>query len=198
MAKFKSEWRKVNQHNRTNAINIFPINKVKVGKGTYGDLKVFAFGGNEGLSIGNYCSIAGDVVFILGGEHRMDTVSTFPFSRHVFGKIDNPDNATKGKIVIEDDVWIGHGVIILSGVHVGQGAVIGAGSIVVKDIPPYAIYVGNQVRKYRFNESIIDELVKINYESLDRETLEKFNMFCDEQVTDDNISEFIKVLSKEG
>ena len=128
----------------------------------------------------------------------MDTVSTYPFSRHVFGKVDNPDNASKGKIVIEDDVWIGHGVIFLSGVHVGQGAVIGAGSIVVKDIPPYAIYVGNQVIKYRFSNKIIDELLKIDYKTLDSKKLKRFEILCEESVTSDNISKFIEALSKVG
>lgn len=174
LAIFKAKWRKVNQHNRSNAVNVFPIEKVKVGNGTYGSLEVYAFGRKkEGLEIGNYCSIAGSVVFILGGEHRMDTISTFPFSRHIFGKIDNPDNATKGKIKVDDDVWIGHGAIILSGVHIGQGAVIGAGSVVAKDVPPYAVYVGNQVKKYRFSKEIIEKLLKINYKRVRQKNTRK-------------------------
>ena len=147
LAIFKSKWRKYNSHNKTRAANIFPIDKVNVGKETYGDLKVYAFGGKiEFLSIGSYCSIAGDVTFILGGEHCLNTVSTYPFSRHIYGKTDNPDKSTKGKIIIDDDVWIGHGAVFLSGVHVEQGAVIGAGSVVSKDVPPYAIYVNNTIK----------------------------------------------------
>ena len=53
-------------------------------------------------------------------------------------------------IVIEDDVWIGFGVLIMSGVKVGKGSVIGARSIVTKDVPPYSIFVGNKVIKKRF------------------------------------------------
>lgn len=197
-AKFKSMWRGKNHHNKTNAVNIFPIEKVTVGKATYGDLKVFAFGGTvEELVIGNYCSIAGDVTFILGGEHPLDRVSSFPFSRHIFHKIDNLgplDNSTKGKIIIGDDVWIGHGVTILSGVNVGQGAVIGAGSIVTKNIPPYCVFANNSIKKYRFDTSIVQKLMKINYEKFDSDTLKEFENICDEKVTNNNIDYIIEKL----
>lgn len=64
---------------------------------------------------------------------------------------------------MEDDVWIGSNVIILSGVRIGQGAVIGAGSIVSSDIPPYSIYCNGKVRKFRFDKEICDKLRKIDY-----------------------------------
>lgn len=198
LAKFKYNWRKANSHNKTQAVNIFPMEKVKVGEGTYGNLEVYAFGGTvEGLDIGSYCSIAGEVVFILGGEHRMDTVSTYPFARHVFEKQDSGDKSTKGKVIIGDDVWIGHRVVILSGVNVGQGAVIGAGSVVARDVPPYAVYVGNEVKKFRFSEDIIQELLKIDYNSLDQQSMEKFKGFCEEKVTMENVQYIVKALRKE-
>lgn len=198
-AKFKSMWRIKNSHNKTNAVNIFPLEKVSVGRETYGDLRVFAFGGTvEELIIGNYCSIAGNVTFILGGEHPLDKISSFPFSRYVFNKtysLDSLDTSTKGKIIIGDDVWIGDGATILSGVTVGQGAVIGAGSVVTKNIPPYAVFANNDIKKYRFNYSIIQKLLKINYGQLDADKLNEFSKICDEQITEENIDYLLKKMT---
>lgn len=194
-AKFKSEWRKNNKHNLTNAVNIFPINKVSVGKYTYGDLTIYAFGDeNEGLEIGNYCSIAGNVTFILGGEHQLHNISTFPISRHIFNENYFTVKDTKGKIIIEDDVWIGNGVTVLSGVHIGQGAVIGAGSVVTKNVPPYSIFIGNDVKKYRFNNNVVQKLLKINYKKLDFTTIDNFNEICKEKVTENNINDILKLM----
>lgn len=188
LSKFKSRWRANNDHNKTSVSNIFPIEKVKVGKETYGDIRALSFGGNvEGLEIGNYCSIGGDVTFILGGVHSVNTLSTYPFARHIFGLPTNPDNATKGKIIIDDDVWIGHGVIITSGVHVGQGAVIGAGSVVTKDIPPYAIWLGYGIKRYRFSSEVIERLLKIDYGHLSSEQIDTFKGFCTIPITENNV-----------
>lgn len=196
LAKFRSEWRLANTHNKTTVNHIFPIHKVCVGNGTYGELRVFSFGGEkEGLEIGHYCSIAGDVTFILGGEHRTNTVSTYPFTRHEFQMSDDPDKATKGKIIIEDDVWIGHGATVLSGVHIGQGAVIAAESIVAKDVPPYAIFIGNDIKKYRFSEEIIEELLKIDYGKFNGERLERFSQYCTNTITTENVKEIVKCLT---
>lgn len=188
LSKCRSKWRKKNPHNRTRAMNIFPIDQVQVGKGTYGDLTVLSFGGVDRLSIGSYCSIAGNVTFILGGEHGMKTLSTFPFERHVFGNVNKVgvDKSSKGPVIIDDDVWIGHGAIILSGVHIGQGAVIGAGSIVSKDIPPYAVYAGNSVKHYRFSKDIIKNLLRIEYSQLDNDSMERLRKIVAEEITSDN------------
>lgn len=195
LCKFKSKWRKYNPDNLTVAANIFPIEKVSVGRHTYGELEVYSFGGGrEGLSIGSYCSIAGKVTFLLGGEHALDRVSTYPFARHIYGLKDNPDEATKGRIVIDDDVWIGHDVIVLSGVHIGQGAVIGAGSIVTQNVPPYAIFVGNSVKKYRFTDDIIDELCKIDYSKLGKSQLSDFKEFCTVHIDAQNVGDVVSVL----
>ena len=106
LSKHRSNWRRKNLHNRTRAMNVFPADQVQVGKATYGDLTVLSWGGNR-LRIGSYCSIAGNVTFILGGEHRTKTFSTFPFESHVFGirneNLDE-DKSSKGSIMIEDDV----------------------------------------------------------------------------------------------
>lgn len=199
LCKFKASWRKHNKENKTVASNIFPMDKVCVGKNTYGDLRVLSFGGGrEGLVIGSYCSIAGDVTFLLGGEHALDTCSTYPFSRHIFGISDNPNLGTKGKIVIDDDVWIGHGVIILSGVHIGQGAVIGAGSVVAKDVPPYAVWVGNSIKRYRFPEEIIKELLNIDYSVIKEEQLNNFREYCNIGIDKNNVKTVVDVLCEKG
>ncbi len=78
----RAKWRNQNKHNLTVPGRLFPFKKVKVGKGTYGTLNVISYGNiEENLSIGNYCSIAGNVVFILSGEHSYDHLSTYPFQK---------------------------------------------------------------------------------------------------------------------
>ncbi len=170
---FKRKWRKHNHHNGTFPANIFDMNLVTVGKMTYGEIYVSSFSRNYYLRIGNYCSIGPEVLFLLSSDHRMDLPSTFPFSVKCFGE--NNEAISKGNIVIEDDVWIGARAIILSGIHIGQGAVIAAGAIVTHDVPPYAIVGGNPAKiiKNRFDDSIINELMKIDYSLLDNEMIKK-------------------------
>lgn len=170
------KWRRKNRHNKTFASNYFPIEIVSVGNHTYGTLKVksYCLEAGEKLEIGNYVSIADDVVFILGGNHQINTFTTFPLKAY-FSRIDNPlDSASKGPIIIEDEVWIGTSVIILSGVTIGRGAIIGAGSVVTKDVPPFAIVVGNpsKIIKYRFSDEI---LIKLNEVQLSKITRDKIN-----------------------
>ncbi len=161
---FRKKWRKKNEHNNTWAVNIF--NNVFIGNATYGGIKVFNDVNDVNLSIGSYCSIGPEVVFLLGREHHLDTISTYPF-RHFFSG-QQYEAISKGDIVVDDDVWVGYGSIILSGVHIGQGAVIGAGSVVTRDVPPYAVVGGNpaKVIKYRFDKEIIDELLKTDYSKM--------------------------------
>lgn len=139
---------------------------------TYGTLNVQSYGNSEEkLSIGSYCSIAGNVIFLLGGEHPYKGFSTDPFRKYICG-IDK-NTATKGPIVIEDDVWIGENSLILSGVKIGQGAIIAAGSIVTKNIPPYAIFAACKVLKYRFDQEVINALLHFDYENLDINHIKK-------------------------
>ena len=162
---FNCKWRKKNKHNRTTVKSIFSIEKVDVGEYTYGELDIRDYRQkNEHLSIGAYCCIGPNVVFYLGGEHNYKNVSTYPFKHHILNC--GWEAYSKGEIQIGDDVWIGNSVVILSGVKVGQGAVIGAGSVVSKDIPPYAIYAGNNVVKYRFSKEVCDKLEKFDYRKL--------------------------------
>ncbi|WP_081277550.1 CatB-related O-acetyltransferase [Bifidobacterium pseudolongum] len=161
-------WRLRNRKNSTTlAGDYFPLNKVQVGQYTYGSLHVVSYGSsNESLTIGDFCSIADDVVFLLGGGHSLDTFSTYPFEEKFEGRI---SAASKGPIVVKDDVWIGFRATILSGVTLGQGCVVGAGAVVCNDIPPYAVVGGipAKVLKYRFDEKIRNDLMSIDYDKMD-------------------------------
>ncbi|WP_437891711.1 CatB-related O-acetyltransferase [Phytobacter sp. V91] len=121
------------------------------------------------LTIGKFCSIAGEVVIILG-NHRINTASTYPFktlSKHWPGAktLDVRDHFTNGDVIIGNDVWIGHGSTIMSGISIGDGAVIAANSLVNKNVPPYAIVGGTPARiiRYRHDKDIIDSLLSIQW-----------------------------------
>lgn len=164
---FKIEWRRHNKQNLTRVHTFFPMEQVTVGRYTYGILNVVTYGNsNEILEIGDFCSIAEDVKFILGGEHLYCGMSTYPFKVNIMGSAS--EVVTKGPIIIRDDVWIGSNSIILSGTTIGQGAIIAAGSIVSKDVPPYAIYTTNKIIKYRFQPEIIEMMLKIDFSKLDK------------------------------
>ena len=79
----------------------------------------------------------------------------------------------KGAIIVDDDVWIGESAIIMAGVHIGRGAVIGAGAVVTKDVPPYAVAVGTpaKVVKYRFHYETIDKLLRIDFNKINKEEI---------------------------
>ena len=164
------KWRKVNKHNYTKLHCKIDINRIKVGKYTYGAIDILADGPGSKLKIGNYCSIGPDVLFVLQSDHDLQTVSTYPFKVKCLGS-EACEAISKGDIVIDDDVWIGTRATIMSGVHIGQGAVVAACSCVTHDVPPYAIVGGvpAKVIKYRFTDDIIKELCKLDYNSIDRQ-----------------------------
>ena len=163
---FRRKWRKANGHNGTYVRNAFPMELVQVGNHTYGPIDPQISNTQSRLIIGSFCSIAEEVKFILSGEHRTDTISTFPFqARCLTGQ---PEAGSRGDIVVEDDVWIGFRATILSGVRLGQGAVIAAGAVVTKDVPPYAIVGGvpAKILKYRFSEELRRELCQTDLSKL--------------------------------
>lgn len=170
LLKTKVAWKIRNRHNKTYIENVTDLNSVSVGNCTYGPLKVLNDSSQYRLQIGHYCSIAEGVTFIVCSEHPTDRISTFPFKVKCL-QTQTREAISKGDIIVEDDVWIGYGATILSGVRIGQGAVVAAGSVVTKDIPPYAIVGGipAKVIKYRFNDEMIRELLKVDYGKITKE-----------------------------
>ena len=157
---------------RTNNCKVFIAGETKeervsVGKYTYGPINALFFDSDSLLKIGNFCSIAPSVTFIVSADHYLNHISTYPFKVKITNTT-NYEAITKGDIIVEDDVWIGYGTTIMSGVHIGQGAVIAAGAVVTKNVPPYAIVGGvpAKIIKYRFSSEIIEELLKVDYSKL--------------------------------
>ena len=160
---FRKRFRRLNQDNRTSIKNFCDLSKVIVGKKTYGQIHVTDWSpADTKLYIGSYCSIASGVQFLLGGEHQIKSISTFPFKVYEFGYA--REAGSKGDIVVKDDVWIGYGAIICSGVTIGQGAIVAAGAVVTKDVEPYAIVGGNPAHfiKWRFDEECRKRLLGID------------------------------------
>ena len=147
-----------------------------IGEWTYGRPTVLSHNDGATLKIGKFCSIAGNVTILLGGEHRIDWITTYPFNvffseaKHLRG---HP--ATKGDVIINNDVWIGEGAFILSGIHIGNGAVIAAKSVVTKDVEPYTIVGGNPAQKIRkrFPDHVIEELLDIQWWDLPMEKIKE-------------------------
>lgn len=160
---FRKKYRRINRHNFTRIMNICDLSKVIVGKKTYGGFYVEDSSlADTKLYIGSYCSIAPNVRFLLGGEHQIKSISTYPFKVFLFGEV--REAGSKGNVIVKDDVWIGDGAIICSGVTIGQGAIIAAGAVVTKDVDAYAIVGGNPARfiKWRFEESCRKRLSEID------------------------------------
>jgi virginiamycin A acetyltransferase len=128
----------------------------------------FDFTGDK-LIIGRFCMIASRVEFIMNGaNHLTEAVSTYPFA--IFGNgweeaMAGKSYPTKGDIRIGNDVWIGYKAVIMSGITVGDGAIIGAHSVVTKDIPSYTIVGGNPAREIRkrFTEDEITRLLALRW-----------------------------------
>ena len=128
---------------------IFPT-----GRHTYGiqNISVRSWGEGAHLFIGGFCSIASNQTIFLGGNHRIDWTTTFPFG-HIFnekfpaGQINgNGHPATKGHVTIENDVWIGSQSVILPGSYIKKGCIISSGSIVSGEFPEYSVIMGNPAR----------------------------------------------------
>lgn len=139
-----------------------------MGRHSYGRPAVrWYYGDTASVRVGNFVSIADDVVMTIGGSHPTEWLSTFPFRVHFGqpGAFEDGMPATRGDIVVGSDVWSARGARILSGVHIGDGAVVGAYSVVGRDVRPYAIVAGNPAREIRrrFSDDQIGRLLRIRW-----------------------------------
>ncbi len=147
----------------------------KIGKYTY----VSARSGVVYAQIGSFCSIAAGVG-IGGGAHKIDAVSTSPVfnkGRNIFGKNFGKIEFSPYKTtVIGNDVWIGNRALVLQGVKIGDGAIVGAGSVVTKDVEPYTIVAGNPARviRKRFDDETIEKMIELKWWDMPEEELRKY------------------------
>ena len=140
------------------------------------------------LTIGSYCSIAPNVKIYMGGMHRTDWVTTYPFpacqkdAQH----IKNWD-PTHGDVTIGSDVWLCANCVILSGVTIGHGAVVANSAIVTKDVPPYAIVGGNPAKliRWRFDEPTRAALLASEWWNWPEEEVQNIvDKLCSENIAD--------------
>jgi len=145
----------------------------------------------EDVYVGSFVSIGADVVLQDGGSHRVDWVTTFPLRVRLGlpGAYEDGQPRSKGDTVIGNDVWIGRGARVLSGVSIGDGAVVGAYSVVTRDVPPYTIVGGNPAREIRkrFSDAQISALRAIAWWDWPIEKIVE----CVDELSDPDIDAFI-------
>lgn len=140
------------------------------------------------LEIGSYCSIGRNVQIFLGGNHRTDWISTYPFPAF-FREVQYIDNfeTTGGNVIIGSDVWLCENSTILSGVTIGHGAVVANGAIVTKDVAPYSIVGGNPAKhiRWRFDEDTRTALLESAWWDWPQdEVLKIVPLLCSDNITD--------------
>jgi len=181
-----------------------PSKIILMGKNSYGvkNISIASWGEGAHLFIGSFCSIAVGQRIFLGGNHRVDWSTTFPFG-HIFnkefsnGSINGHGHpSSKGHVIIENDVWIGERCTIMSGVKIGSGSVIAANSVVVKDVEPYTIIGGNPARhiKDRFPQNISKQLLEIKWWEKSDEDINKIVPLLQQQPTDKILNQIKTIL----
>jgi acetyltransferase-like isoleucine patch superfamily enzyme len=160
------EERHVRMRRYLQAREAFTTSRLTMGPHSYGEPLIPTYPGDSSqVRVGAFVSIALDVVMLDGGSHRPDWVSTYPF-RALFdlpGAYEDGHPTSKGDVVVGNDVWIGRGARVLSGVTIGDGAVVAGYSVVTRDVRPYAIVAGNPAREIRrrFTDEQIEALLAI-------------------------------------
>lgn len=169
---------------------------LSIGANTYGEPKIISFTEKACCRIGKFCSISENVTIILDGEHQTNWITTYPLK----GRLGLPHNnelpTTKGDVLIGNDVWLCYGSLILSGVKIGNGAVIGAGSVVTRNVKAYSIVGGNPAREIRkrFNCNQIHQLERIAWWDWPIHRIES----CADLLCSCNIEDFFKYCCDNG
>lgn len=169
---------------------------IHIGDYSYGDLNVLSFSETDkcGLYIGRFCSIAQGNTFLLDGGHDYLRPTTYPF-KYFF--LNQQEATSKGPIILEDDVWLGENVTVLSGVTLCRGTVVAAGSIVTSSSKPYSIIGGVPAKfiKYRFAMPIVEKLSSIDYSCLTPEKIiDNINLLY-EEVTEENVDKIVSFIN---
>jgi len=162
---------------------------VDIGKYTYGEFDIKWPNENKKIVCGKYCSIASNVTVYAGGNHRTDWVTTYPFG-HIHTNIFNSFNgvgnpSSKGDVIIGNDVYICDNSTIMSGVTIGDGAVIACNSHIIKDVEPYSIVGGNPGKfvKYRFTKEQIEKLLEIKWWDWEESKInENIHLLCNNDI----------------
>ena len=185
------DWQEYNEKNRLK--DLIKKGFLTVGEGTYNlpKIKHDPYAACK-VNIGKYCSIANHVTIFNGSNHNPQWISTYPF-RIIFdmeGKFTDGHPSSKGDVIIGNDVWIGEGTVILSGVKIGDGAVIAGYSVVVKNVEAYSIVGGSPAKfiRKRFSDMQITALQKMQWWNWDKEKIKAAVPFlCSE-----NLDDFLK------
>jgi len=172
---------------------LYSDERLTLGRCSYGEPRVATFPGDTAhVRVGAFCSIGPDVILMDGGDHRVDWVSTFPFRAALGlpGAYEDGHPRSRGGIEIGNDVWIGRGARVRSGVRVGDGAVIGAYSVVTRDVRPYAIVAGVPAREVRrrFGDAQVAALARIAWWDWPMDEV----LRCVPQLCSENVDEFIR------
>lgn len=165
--------------------------KYTIGNASYGMPTVHSHHGGASLNIGSYCSIASNVQIFLGGQHRIDWVSSYPFPFFFQMDAAYKDKClaadSKGNVIIGSDVWLCANCTILSGVSIGHGAVIANGAMVSRNVEPYAIMAGNPAKliKWRFDEPTRKALLESAWWDWSEEEINKvMHKLCNDDLGD--------------
>jgi acetyltransferase-like isoleucine patch superfamily enzyme len=171
-----------------------------IGKYTYGhqNIEIYYWGEGTWLDIGSFCSISGYVHVYLGGNHRLDWATTYPFghiNQNIFDSFNGEGHPqTKGNVVIGNDVWIGTHVTIMSGVIIGDGATIANNSVITKDVEPYAVVGGNPAKfiKKRFDDETVNQLLELKWWELEDSHINQMSSY----LCNSNFKEYLPELIK--
>jgi lipopolysaccharide transport system ATP-binding protein len=184
---FKKKKKYSNYFLKDNLKNEISQNLAVIGKWSYGNPKIYRWNWKNKIYIGNFCSLGPEIKIIIGGNHRTDWVSTSQLPADTFNFEDTFLNAqkiknynySKGDLHIENDVWIGGFSIIFSGVRLGNGCVVAAGSVVTKDVEPYTIVGGNPAKliKKRFTSKQINFLNSSKWWDLDDKKIDLLSKY---------------------